>query len=244
MKRQVFGLVLPILLTVFAVTLIPSLDGQERRSRVPPQRKAFDENRFPIADFTAPEPSDEHERSKRRVRGRKYDKSSWSVNPEALSDSTVRVDSIDRKLPAFPLGQAKAVVIGITTDAHAYLSNDKSGVYSVFDVRIDEVLLNGSGLPLKNGTIIEAEREGGRVRFPSGKLHLYMISEQGMPHVAGRYVLFLTDGDNGSAFHILTGYELREGLVYPLDDLPNSRVYEKINEEEFLINLKRKIFHH
>lgn len=241
MNYKMFGLILPVLLAVLAVTLIPPLSGQEKRASFKPQRRVFNEHHFPIADFEAAEPTDPNERSKRRLTGQKYDKSSWRVNPEALSDSTVRVHAVDRNLPAFPFKRANVVVIGTITQAHAYLSNDKSGVYSVFNVRVEEVLHNSSAVSLTQGGVVEAEREGGRVRFPSGKLHLYMLSEQGMPYVAGRYLLFLTDGDNGSAFHILTGYELREGLVYPLDELPNSRAYEKMEEEKFLNELKTKI---
>ncbi len=52
-----------------------------------------------------------------------------------------------------------------------------------------------------------------------------------MPQVGLRYVLFLTNDQ------ILTGYELREGKVYPLDDLPNLHTYENADETTFLTQL-------
>ena len=59
-----------------------------------------------------------------------------------------------------------------------------------------------------------------------------------MPQVGLRYVLFLTSAQSQSDFQILTGYELREGKVYALDDLPNLRTYENADETTFLNQLR------
>jgi hypothetical protein len=237
-KITVFALVL---LAVTSLFLIPGLRGQEQRNPPKSQRRVFDENRFPLADFSAPEPTDPAERSKRQARGQKYDKSDWAVNPNSVSDSTVRVDSVDLKLSAFPVARSKAIVIGSITEARAYLSNDKTGIYSAFTVLVDEVVANSSKALFARGAPIEAEREGGRVKFPSGRVHLYMTSELNMPEVGKRYLLFLDNGEGDAVFKIITGYELREGLVYPLDHLPNSRVYENVTEQEFLTALRKKV---
>jgi len=61
-----------------------------------------------------------------------------------------------------------------------------------------------------------------------------------MPQVGLRYVLFLTNGQGEKDLTILTGYELREGKVFPLDDLPNLRVYENADETTFLNELRAK----
>jgi hypothetical protein len=104
---------------------------------------------------------------------------------------------------------------------------------------IHEVLKNPE--KLKVGNLVEAEREGGRVQFSSGRVHLYMVSEQDMPRVGGRYLLFLTETDSESVFEILTGYELRESSVYALDDLPKSRSYETNTTTNFLNELRAKL---
>lgn len=205
------------------------------------QRRVFDENRFPLADFSAPEPTDPTERSKRRARGQKYDKSDWAVNPNSVSDSTVRVDSVDLTLPAFPIHQSTAIVIGRITEGRACLSNDKTGIYSVFTVLVDDVLANSSKASVSRGSSIEGEREGGRVKFPSGRVHLYMTGELNMPAVGGRYLLFLTDGSDDAVFQIVTGYEFRDNVVFPLDQLPNLRAYENVSEQDFLTALRKKI---
>lgn len=239
MKFKLFAFAV-ILFTAATLIIIPGLIGQEQRIPAKSERKVFDENRFPLTDFSAPDPIDPAERSKRQSRGQKYDKSDWAVNPNAVSDNTVRVDSVDLNLPAFPVGQSKAIVIGRITDARAYLSNDKTGIYSVFTVMLDDLIVSPD-TSLAPGSSIEAEREGGRVRFPSGRVHLYRTSEMNMPVLGGRYVLFLTTGSDEAVFRIVTGYELRDGTVSPLDHLPNLRVYENVSEQDFLAALRKKI---
>jgi hypothetical protein len=187
--------------------------------------------------FSALDQSD----AKRRARGEKHNKSNWNVDPDTISDSTVIVDSVDVHLPALPTERAAAVVIGTIADAKAYLSTDKTGVYSTINVLVDEVLKSPG--KLKVGDLVEAEREGGRVRFSSGRVHLYMVSEQDMPRVGGRYLLFLTATDNDSVFEILTGYELRELSVYALDELFQSRSYENITPTDLLNELRMKLAH-
>ena len=184
-------------------------------------KRPLDENRFPIADYAAAEPSD---------RGKKYDKSHWNIYPDTQYN-VARTHALDPTLPALPFAKSSAVIVGQITGAKAYLSNDKTGVYSVFTVQVDEVIKNSTQLSLSTGSSIEVERDGGRVRFPSGRTLLYVATN--MPQVGLRYVLFLTDSQ------ILTGYELREGKVYPLDDLPNLRTYENADETTFLKQLHK-----
>jgi hypothetical protein len=121
-QYKVLGFTL-FLCAVAFLTLIPGLSGQQQGSSSKSQSRHFDENRFPVADFSAPESADPAERAKRRARGQKYDKSEWAVNPNSVSDSTVRVDSVDLNLPAFPLKQSKAVVIGKVPQAREFQFN-------------------------------------------------------------------------------------------------------------------------
>jgi hypothetical protein len=228
------------LLTLFATTAIIIIPGrsQEQKPQIKTHGRKFDENRFPLADYTAADPSDPKERAKRQEKGKKYDESAWRIYPETTS-SMARVDYVDPNLPALPLAQSSAVIVGQITDAKAYLSNDKTGVYSAFTVQINEVLKNSTSVPLSSGSSIEVERDGGRVRFPGGRILFYTINQQDMPAVGLRYVLFLTNPHGQSDFQILTGYELRDGKVYPLDDLPNLNRYENADELNFLSDLRR-----
>ena len=208
---------------------------QEQISGSRSKPRKIDVNHFPIAEFASSETKD----AKRKARAEKRNKSHWRVDPDSVSDSTVRVDSIDFSSPAFPIKEAQAVIVGTVSDAKAYLSNDKTGVYSVFSVLIEEVLKHSGKLTV--GSAIEAEREGGRVKFPSGRTHLYMISEQDMPRVGGRYVLFLSETNTENVFEIITGYEIRADSVSPLDELPQTRAYENAMPANFLNELKTKL---
>src|SRR5215217_2689175 len=186
-RHRIFGIasLLP-LLVLTAIIIIPSR-SQEQKTQIKTHGRKFDENRFPVADYTAADPADLKERSKRQEKGKKYDKSSWGIYPETTS-SMARVDYVNPNLPALPLIESSAVIVGQITDAKAYLSNDKTGVYSAFTVQIDEVLKNSSSVPLSSVSSIEVERDGGRVRFPGGRILIYTINSQDMPVVGLRYV--------------------------------------------------------
>lgn len=234
-RRRIVGLTIPFIFALATLLIIIPGRGQEQK-QAPKAQKKFDANRYPIADYLAPDPADPTERTKRHEKSKKYDKSQWGVNPDSTSGTKTLVDYVDLGTPAFPFEKSSVVVVGQVTDAKAYLSTDKTGVYSVFTVQVAEVLKNSLRTPL---TSIEVEREGGSVRFPSGRLHFYLINEQEMPQIGQRYVLFLTKTKEEPNLQILTGYELCDGKVYSLDNLPNTRKHENVNEEDFLSELRK-----
>ena len=43
-----------------------------------------------------------------------------------------------------------------------------------------------------------------------------------MPRVARQYVFFLTRNDPGEPYHLVTGYEIRNGRIFPLDRTTSS----------------------
>jgi hypothetical protein len=150
-------------------------------------------------------------------------------------------------LPALPVS-SDVVALGEVVDAHAYLSNDKTGVYSEFTIRVDEVFRDRGLRPVVPGSLIVAERTGGRVRFPSGRVLLYGNRGEGMPRQGRRYLFFLKGNDQQYA--ILTAYELRSGRVYPLDgkDAPGGEggdwagdVYQGADVTQFLREVQMAI---
>jgi hypothetical protein len=186
------------------------------------KQKNPDFSRFPIADFHAPQPLDENLRAAREAKGRKYD----SKHMPQISEETYQIFSNtdwDVRLPALPVERSAAVVIGAVKSAHAYLTPDKTGIYSEFEVDTDTVIKNDPNNVIKDGAKITVERRGGKVRMPSGKIVISWVSHQNMPRVGGRYLLFLTHefetpNDTPKDFYLLTGYELRDGQVHLLDD--------------------------
>ena len=61
-----------------------------------------------------------------------------------------------------------------------------------------------------------------------------------MPLVGKRYVFFLDSNVNGD-LQILTAYQLENGQVIPLDDLPQFRLFDGKDEAEFLNTLQTAI---
>jgi len=220
--------------TSSSVRLQTQDNSTNKRQRFP------DLERWPVANYDAGLPTDPAKRGKRQAKNKKYDRSDWPIVSNDISDSTVRLHQINPNLPAFPVRQSTLIVIGQIASASAYLSNDKTGVYSEFDVVIEEVLKNAIGGQRLTGLSIGVTREGGRILFPSGRVHWYGIAKQGMPRVGGRYVLFLT-GEEEETLTILTGYELADGKVLPLDDLNNANKYLDADEASFLNSLRASI---
>jgi hypothetical protein len=96
-------------------------------------------------------------------------------------------------------------------------------VFSEFEIAVDTVFKQDDRTNVRVGKTLTVERIGGRVRLPSGKIVVSWVNHQNMPRVGAKYVLFLTHDfqsrdDGGNDFNLLTGYELREGKVFPLDD--------------------------
>lgn len=158
-----------------------------------------------------------------------------------MADSTVRVDYLDPKMPDLPAVQSDAVVTGEILAANAYLSDDKSGVYSEFSVKVENVFKGDPSGMLAPGCLIDIEREGGRVRFQSGKVHSYSLDKANMPRVGAHYVLFLKRQNKDQAYQLLTAYEFRGDKVFPLDGLPQFKVHEGADMEDFLTVMNSKI---
>jgi hypothetical protein len=234
----IFGLVVG---TVMILITISSAVPSRQSQRDAKTTKTVDEDDGPIVDFQQVQPFDVREQTKRRVRGAKHDKSIWNVDPTDSSDNTVLVDFVDPNLPALPFTKSSAVLLGSITAAKAYLSNDRTGVYSEFSLRIEEVIKGDPYASVTPGCTVEVAREGGRVRFPSGHVHLYKISELEKPRLGGRYVFFLTDGDADQGFQILTAYELRAGKVIPLDKLRQPQTYQNTDQTAFLNELRIRV---
>ena len=239
-KRLVltFGLMVGMVMILITISsAVPSRQRQWETRAI----KTIDEDGGPIVDFQDVRTSDVREQTKRRLRGAKHDKSIWNVDPRDSSDNTVLVDFVDPNLPALPIAESSTVLLGTITAAKAYLSNDLTGIYSEFSLQIEEVFKDSVQSSLAAGCTVEVTREGGRVRFPSGHVHLYKISQLEMPRVGAKYLFFLTDGNADQGFQILTAYELRAGKIIPLDKLRQPQTYQNTNQTIFLSELRIKV---
>lgn len=206
--------------------------------------------RWPLVEYESPEPADPREKAKRKAKNSRHGHPGLVSKPSPVTESGAvnLVNDWEVGFPALPAERSMIILVGRIQSARAYLSEDKTNIYSEFDVNVESVIKSQSAGPLNDGDVISVERIGGRIRMPSGHIHQYGIAKQGMPKVGGRYVLFL-GGDEKEGFNILTGYELRGGKVFPLDGvdpadrskLPNFAEHEGEDETVFLQTVKNSL---
>ena len=170
-------------------------------------------------DYEETDSSDPKKRATRKARSDFYNSRHLvpAQEPPVGVEPLPAIDHSINRLSAIPAGKSDAIVLGTVADSHAHMSSDRTGVYSEFEVRIDEVIKHDGRSLLVPTKLIAATREGGWVRYPSGRVQRFSILHQGLPKTGARYVLFLKRADETQGFHILTGYEIRLGKIYPLD---------------------------
>jgi hypothetical protein len=199
---------------------------------------------LPVADYASTDaPNDPRGRAGRKAKSSRFNGRGEVITE--LPDGVEQLPTINHwwaGLSALPVAQSSVVVLGKVTDARAFLSGDKTDVYSEFTFQIEEVIKGDGSAALVPGASITADRRGGGVRFPSGRIQRHAVAGMHLPEADGRYVLFLKSEGAGQDFVILTGYELGGGKVSALDatevvdertKLPFS-VYEGKSEVEFL----------
>ena len=64
------------------------------------------------------------------------------------------------------------IVEGVVTDAKASLSNDKTGVYSEFAIRISAILKASDQVRVNPSDTVVVQRIGGKVKYKSGRVIL------------------------------------------------------------------------
>ncbi|MFN2577129.1 MAG: hypothetical protein ABR607_05510 [Pyrinomonadaceae bacterium] len=171
-------------------------------------------------------------------------------NPPVIGGAVGEESAAELALPTY---NSDAVVLGYVTDASAYLSEDKTSVYSEFGFQISQILKNSRTSVLDGTSTVTVLRPGGGVRFPSGTVRYFLVGGRGLPRAGKRYLLFLKYDDLAQSFYIVTGYELREGRVFPLDSIPPGGTaghqfasyskYDGAAESQFLTDVEDAILH-
>ncbi|HKG59327.1 MAG TPA: hypothetical protein VKB05_06065 [Pyrinomonadaceae bacterium] len=243
MKKPTSLIGLTSFLCFISILLVMTFNSHSQNVGTP-KSPEIDFKNFPIASFDEPLPTESQARVAREAKNKKFNSKAKSISESSTQIFTVM--DWDIGLPTFPIERSFAVVIGRITEAKAFLSEDKTAIYSEFKVQIDSVLKNDDRCPIQPETSLIVGRDGGRVRLPSGKIVVSWINHQNMPAVGGKYALFLTHelprgGDGGTDFYIVTAYELANGNVFPMDDIPSGHPIAAIkgrSESSFLNDLQ------
>lgn len=233
MKLGVKAIALTALALFAAATSLPALHGGQQQVNSVKEERA-EESSFPVVDFRGKAAARQERDEKRRAKGRRYDNGGVAENGAGLQEVSRSTDWAF-KVSELPARDSDLIVVGTILDAQAHLSPEGNGVYSEFSVRVDEVIKDPAA-SVSVGSTVAADREGGRVRYPSGEVVTYAVQEQGMPRVNRQYVLFLRREEEG--FSILTGYELLGGKVRPLDHARKFKRFGGASRDAFLGELR------
>lgn len=184
-------------------------------SKITPTEQELDDAATPLVDFNSS--TNEGTDTKRKLKNKKFNNQYFVVaEPDPNAGEAVR--SSETSIPEFPVEMSDLVIEGKITDSNAFLSEDKSGVYSEFTVSVSDVIISKPSISVKKHDVITTDRDGGRVRYPSGRIVRYRISSRGFPIKNGKYLFFLTkDDDDDNDYRIITAYEMRGNKVYALD---------------------------
>ena len=213
-------------------------DNNESKKAKAVQRQAELRNNYPVVDYDETESVDPTIRELQRVRKQRHNNRPIVAKEPSPKDVEVASYSHGQfDLPALPVAKSDVIALVHVLQANAHMSQDKSSVYSEFEVRILEVFKSAQS-NVSVGQSVTIERDGGVVRYPNGQQIRYRTTNNGMPKVGGRYVMFLNFIPDSDAYKILTGYELGFSGILPLDFSPQFEFYNGANENTFLKALR------
>lgn len=207
------------------------------------QQQSEGDAELPLVEFVNADNPAVAQKTRKHRHSLRQDKSIAEL-PAGVEPLPVAAHQLAR-LPPLPVMQSNVVVLGDVTNRTAILTDDKLGVYSEFSIHLVKIFKDDQGV-LGAGGLVEASRLGGAVRFPSGRIQRYTVSRQGYPQKGKLYVLFLSRDEDGD-FSILTGYELSDAGMAPLDGDSQAendlqfRIYRGVKQELFLTELQKAL---
>jgi hypothetical protein len=174
---------------------------------------------------------------KRWLINKRYDNLEWVLstitNPETAGVGRI---TDDPPPPPFPIGDSSLIIVGEVVAVKTFLSNNRRGVYTEFEIKINE-FLKGDGA---QKTIV-ADREGGVVIYPNGQRVLYQSSQRALPKLGSQYLFFLNQRADGLNYDIITSYSLEDSRMYQLEDVTSFQQLKGKNKSQFLGELRSKI---
>jgi hypothetical protein len=171
--------------------------------------RELDDAATPIVDLANLKPTDEQ----RKMKNKSFNNSNFVKKTIAPNAATVSKD-VPNPSSDLPTNESDVIVEGKVTDSQAFLSDDGTGVYSEFFIRVSEVVK--SNLNIGKNDILTGQRFGGRMRYPNGQIVRYMLTGRGSPTKGKSYLFFLKSKGDGD-FFIVTAYEFRGNKIFPLD---------------------------
>jgi hypothetical protein len=179
------------------------------------EAKQIDDEMTPVVEYE--DEGSAKTQPNRQLRNSKHDKARWVAKDlDARVSEVVDESEWALGLSDLPVDKSDLIMEGQVIGAEAFLSNDRTGVYSEFSVQVTEVLKNSTGQSINLNDTVVMERIGGKVKYNSGKVIRYRIEGQGSPIRGQRYLFFLRRIDQ-ARYHLLTAYHIKGETVFALD---------------------------
>lgn len=188
------------------------------------------------ADYNA-EPQGIH--AVRANRNEKHYRERIDESRTNIGDRIVIIDRVPR--PSLPVAWSDSVVVATVTNAQSFVTPQKTNVFTEYTAIVNVVLATAPGIELSDGMIITAEREGGSVKFPSGRIRRFRVLREGVLKPNCRYLLFLGRENEGQDFRVITGYEIKGKAVKAVDSEKQFQQYDGVSEEKLLSDTRTAI---
>ncbi len=171
------------------------------------------------------------------------DTGSSGIAPESTEDYVLQISDYAEPLDPFPAARSAAILIGTVLTGKAFVSRDRSYVYSDYQVRVDRVLKQDTSSNIAIGERIVVSRGGGTIQFPSGHIRNYVNNGEGFPAIGSQYLFFLVKPHIPEhEYEQIIGslYQLSGGKVHPLDD-EQIAPFDDMSEFVFLSKVEQAI---
>jgi len=172
-----------------------------------------EEEGLPIARPDRPLPSHRGKRALRLKRNRAFNSSGA---PITTSTGDVLVFG-ELQPERMPIAKSDVIVVGRVISGEAFVSENEAAVYSEFQVRAEDVLRARAHSGIRAGGLVTAIRWGGMLQLPSGRVIRVEMANERLPHLGGRYLLFLRHDRDLEAYRILTAYGLEGNQAQTLE---------------------------
>lgn len=251
-------LLFPVACLIFAPLLLGSPPGAwaQNASPTPPKpdqpvKPSKYSGALPRGEFQDNQIETVPDQERRQLRETRYKNTYPEIEDSAESNLTapgaketivVITDYVGPNDP-LPVSRSAAVVVGTILSGKAFVSKDRTYVYSDFQVHVDQVLKEDPQTNLVVGGRMVVSRGGGSIHFPSGRVKDYINHGEGMPAVGSQYLFFLVRPDiSEPEYEVIIGgaYELRNGIVHPLDD-DNMAEFDNTSESALMSKVRAAI---
>jgi hypothetical protein len=221
-KNRIF--IITVISAALFIGSLVTLAGRSEDNKQNPRKiddrslaKQNDDEATPIVDLQNPDTSDRVDKNTRRIKNARHDNDGDDkTRPIANVGGFVREPEWRAGFSDIPVATSDLIVEAVVSETHAFLSNDKTGIYSEFTLLVSKHAKLNRGLGVNLNDRVVGERFGGKIKYPSGQIARFRIGRQGIPIIGKRYLFFLAKVDLDT-YNILTAYEIQGDTVSPLD---------------------------